>query len=73
MKLLAIGSEFIFDPVKWSRQQMDEDFTKLAKTFNAIRSVVQVPSQDPKYKIAIFASKQVNVKSFIFSLLVYAF
>lgn len=42
---------------------MDEDFSKLSKTFNAIRSVVRVPDRDPKYKIAIFASKQVNVKS----------
>lgn len=73
MKLLAVGSEFIFDPVKWSRQQMHEDFTKLAKTFNAMKSVARVPNQDPKYKIAIFASKQVNGKSFIFSFLVYAF
>ncbi|XP_060674174.1 formyltetrahydrofolate deformylase 1, mitochondrial isoform X1 [Ziziphus jujuba] len=52
------SSEFIFDPLKWSRLQMDEDFSKLSKTFNAIRSVVRVPDRDPKYKIAIFASKQ---------------
>ncbi|KAF3448314.1 hypothetical protein FNV43_RR09027 [Rhamnella rubrinervis] len=51
-------SEFIFDPVKWSRLQMDEDFSKLGKIFNAMRSVVRVPSQDLKYKIAVFASKQ---------------
>lgn len=51
-------SEFIFDPAKWSRVQMDEDFSKLSKMFNALKSVVQVPMLDPKYKIAILASKQ---------------
>ncbi|KAJ7944733.1 putative formyltetrahydrofolate deformylase [Quillaja saponaria] len=51
-------SDFIFDPVKWPRRQMDEDFLKLSKTFNAIRSVVRVPNLDPKYKIAVLASKQ---------------
>ncbi|XP_062145669.1 formyltetrahydrofolate deformylase 1, mitochondrial-like [Alnus glutinosa] len=51
-------SEFIFDPVKWPREQMDEDFIKLSKIFNAMRSVVRVPNQDSKYKIAVLASKQ---------------
>ncbi|KAF5734909.1 formyltetrahydrofolate deformylase 1 mitochondrial isoform X1 [Tripterygium wilfordii] len=51
-------SVFIFDPVKWPREQMDEDFSKLAKMFNAMRSVVRVPDLDPKYKIAVLASKQ---------------
>ncbi|KAF8032801.1 hypothetical protein BT93_D1632 [Corymbia citriodora subsp. variegata] len=51
-------SEFIFDPIKWPRGQMDEDFLKLSKTFNAMRSVVRVPILDSKYKIAVFASKQ---------------
>ncbi|CAM8888788.1 unnamed protein product [Rhodiola kirilowii] len=37
---------------------MDEDFNELAKTFNALRSIVRVPDLDPKYKIAILASKQ---------------
>lgn len=55
------GSEFIFDPVKWPREQMDEDFIKLSKIFNAMRSVVRVPNQDSKYKIAVLASKQVYV------------
>ncbi|XP_074264777.1 formyltetrahydrofolate deformylase 2, mitochondrial-like [Silene latifolia] len=51
-------SEFIFDPSKWSRKQMDEDFLKISTMFGAIRSVVRVPDLDPKYKIAVFASKQ---------------
>ncbi|XP_038688084.1 formyltetrahydrofolate deformylase 1, mitochondrial-like [Tripterygium wilfordii] len=51
-------SVFIFDPVKWPRDQMDEDFFKLAKMFNAMKSVVRVPDLDPKYKIAVLASKQ---------------
>ncbi|CAM8888787.1 unnamed protein product [Rhodiola kirilowii] len=51
-------SEFVFDPLKWPRAQMDEDFNELAKTFNALRSIVRVPDLDPKYKIAILASKQ---------------
>lgn len=38
---------------------MDEDFFKLSKMFNAMRSVVRVPARDPKYKIAVLASKQV--------------
>ncbi|MED6146390.1 Formyltetrahydrofolate deformylase 1, mitochondrial, variant 2 [Stylosanthes scabra] len=37
---------------------MEEDFLKISQTFNAIRSVVRVPSLDPKYKIAVLASKQ---------------
>lgn len=40
---------------------MDEDFSKLSRMFNAMRSVVRMPSIDPKYKIAVFASKQVSV------------
>ncbi|PON97694.1 Formyltetrahydrofolate deformylase [Trema orientale] len=51
-------SEFIFDPAKWPRSQMDEDFLKLSNTFNAMRSVVRVPDLDPKYKIAVLVSKQ---------------
>ncbi|KAG8374711.1 hypothetical protein BUALT_Bualt10G0024400 [Buddleja alternifolia] len=50
--------EFIFDPAKWRRPQMDEDFLKLSKTFNAMKSVVRVPTLDPQYKIAVLASKQ---------------
>lgn len=52
-------SEFVFDPSKWPREQVDEDFSKLGKMFNAIKSVVRVPNLDPKYKIAVLASKQV--------------
>ncbi|XP_022878155.1 formyltetrahydrofolate deformylase 2, mitochondrial-like isoform X2 [Olea europaea var. sylvestris] len=51
-------SEFVFDPAKWTRIQMDEDFLKLSKMFDAMRSVVRVPSLDPKYKIAVLASNQ---------------
>ncbi|XP_057787021.1 formyltetrahydrofolate deformylase 1, mitochondrial-like [Salvia miltiorrhiza] len=51
-------SEFVFDPAKWPRNQMDEDFSKLGKMFNAMKSVVRVPNLDPKYKIAVLASKQ---------------
>lgn len=40
---------------------MDEDFGKIAKTFNALKSVVRVPDIDQKYKIAVFASKQVSL------------
>ena len=32
-----------------------------SKKFSAMRSVVRVPSLDPKYKIAILASKQVYI------------
>ncbi|XP_058191533.1 formyltetrahydrofolate deformylase 1, mitochondrial-like isoform X2 [Rhododendron vialii] len=51
-------SEFVFDPAKWPRVQMEEDFLKLSKMFNAMRSVVRVPALDPKYKISVLASKQ---------------
>ncbi|XP_051114458.1 formyltetrahydrofolate deformylase 1, mitochondrial [Andrographis paniculata] len=51
-------SEFIFNPAKWARTQMDDDFLKLSNMYNAMRSVVRVPSVDPKYNIAIFSSKQ---------------
>ncbi|XP_021901841.1 formyltetrahydrofolate deformylase 1, mitochondrial-like [Carica papaya] len=50
--------EFVFDPVKWPREQMEEDFSKLAKMYNATKSVVRVPCIDPKYKIALLSSKQ---------------
>lgn len=52
-------SQFLFDPSKWPRIEMDEDFRKISKMFNAWKSVVRVPNLDPKYKIAILASKQV--------------
>ncbi|KAJ6394397.1 hypothetical protein OIU77_023582 [Salix suchowensis] len=51
-------SEFIFDPVKWPRLQMDEDFLRISRMFDATRSVVRVPKLDPKFKIAVLASKQ---------------
>lgn len=52
-------SEFVFDPAKWPREQIDEDFLKLSTRFKAVRSVVRVPDLDPKFKIAVLASKQV--------------
>ncbi|KAI3986450.1 hypothetical protein MKX01_037732 [Papaver californicum] len=51
-------SEFVFDPLRWPRPEMDEDFRKLSKLFSAVKSVLRVPDLDPKYKIAVFASKQ---------------
>ena len=39
--------------------QMDEDFLRISKMFDATRSVVRVPKLDPKFKIAVIASKQV--------------
>lgn len=39
---------------------MSEDFLNLSKHFKAMRSVVRVPLLDPRYKIAVLASKQVN-------------
>ncbi|KAL7597126.1 hypothetical protein Lser_V15G28411 [Lactuca serriola] len=37
---------------------MNEDLLDLSKMFNAVKSLVRVPSVDPKYKIALLASKQ---------------
>ncbi|XP_042503746.1 formyltetrahydrofolate deformylase 1, mitochondrial-like [Macadamia integrifolia] len=51
-------SEFVFDPIRWPRAEMEEDFLKLSKMFNAMKSIVRVPKFDPKYKIAVLASKQ---------------
>lgn len=52
-------SEFVFDPAKWSRAQMDDDFLKISTMFRATKSVVRVPDLDPRHKIAVLASKQV--------------
>ncbi|RDX89165.1 Formyltetrahydrofolate deformylase 2, mitochondrial, partial [Mucuna pruriens] len=49
---------FVFDPVTWPRMQMEEDFLRISKTFNAVRSVIRVPALDPKYKMAILASNR---------------
>ncbi|XP_020263540.1 formyltetrahydrofolate deformylase 2, mitochondrial isoform X2 [Asparagus officinalis] len=51
-------SEFAFDPAYWPRNMMDSDFTNLSRFFNAEKSIVRVPDLDPKYKIAVLASKQ---------------
>ena len=61
---ISFCSEFVFDPCKWPREQMDEDFLKIGRIFNAMRSVVRVPDLDPKYKVAVFASKQVSFSIF---------
>ncbi|KAA8532865.1 hypothetical protein F0562_033018 [Nyssa sinensis] len=50
--------EFVFDPAKWPREQMEEDFLKLSTMFNAMKSVVRAPDIEPKYKIPVLASKQ---------------
>lgn len=39
---------------------MGEDFQTIAQKYSAMSSVVRVPSLDPKYKIALLLSKQVN-------------
>lgn len=39
---------------------MEDDFLKLSKTFNAVRSILRVPALDPKYKVAVLASNQVH-------------
>jgi len=39
---------------------MDNDFLALSKFFNAEKSIVRVPDLDPRYKIAVLASKQVG-------------
>ncbi|KAL7605020.1 hypothetical protein Lser_V15G17406 [Lactuca serriola] len=52
------SKEFVFDPIKWQRKQMNKDLLNLSKMFNAVKSLVRVPSVDPKYKIALLASKQ---------------
>jgi len=57
--MFPFDSEFIFDPVKWPRSQVDEDFQTIAQRYGALNSVVRVPSIDPKYKIALLLSKQV--------------
>lgn len=51
-------NEFAYDPSQWPREVMEEDFMKLAKMFNARKSIVRVPEIDPKFKIAVLASRQ---------------
>lgn len=51
-------TDFVFDHVKWPRLRMEEDFLKISKTYNAVRSILKVPALDPKYKIAVLASNQ---------------
>ncbi|KAG0454047.1 hypothetical protein HPP92_025351 [Vanilla planifolia] len=51
-------SEFAFDPIKWPRDVMVNDFMNIGKLFNAKRSVVRVADVDPNFKIALLVSKQ---------------
>ncbi|CAA6673567.1 unnamed protein product [Spirodela intermedia] len=51
-------TEFVFDPANWARETMDTDFFNISKLFNADVSIVRVPDVDPKFKIAVLASKQ---------------
>lgn len=50
----------MFDPVRWPRDVLDSDFLRLSRLFSAEKSIVRVPDVDPKYKIAVLASKQVG-------------
>lgn len=59
--LTIFGSEFVFDPLRWPRDVIDSDFLKLSKIFSAEKSVVRVPDLDPKYKIAVLASRLVRL------------
>ncbi|XP_078448097.1 formyltetrahydrofolate deformylase 2, mitochondrial-like [Wolffia australiana] len=51
-------SEFVFDQAKWPREAMEIEFLKIKELFNADQSIVRVPDLDPKFKIAVLASKQ---------------
>ncbi|XP_038689890.1 glucose-6-phosphate/phosphate translocator 2, chloroplastic-like isoform X2 [Tripterygium wilfordii] len=55
----ALGAAIaILGTFLYSQDQMDEDFLKLSKMFNAMKSAVRAPDLYPKYKIAVLASKQ---------------
>lgn len=54
-----ICSEFTYNPRLWPRDVLRTDFLRLSDCFNAQKSTVRVPDIDPKYKIAVLASKQV--------------
>jgi len=51
-------SEFTYNPRLWPRDELRKDFLNLSHCFSAERSTVRVPDLDPKYKIAVLASKQ---------------
>lgn len=57
-KVFYSRSEFVFDPASWPRDIMDKDFMEISNLFKAEKSIVRVPDLDPKYKIAVLASKQ---------------
>lgn len=49
-------TEFVFDPLQWPRDVMDEDFLRLKHAFKAKQSVVRVVERDPPLKIAVLVS-----------------
>ncbi|KAF7048718.1 hypothetical protein CFC21_057419 [Triticum aestivum] len=51
-------SEFTYNPRLWPRDVLRADFLRLSDCFSAQKSTVRVPDIDPKYKIAVLASKQ---------------
>nr|CAB3447136.1 unnamed protein product [Digitaria exilis] len=53
-------SEFTYNPKLWPRDELHKDFLNLSHYFSAQRSTVRVPDLDPKYKISVLASKQVE-------------
>jgi hypothetical protein len=56
----SVCSEFTYNPRLWPRDALHADFLHLSDCFDAQRSTVRVPDIDPKYKIAVLASKQVR-------------
>jgi len=59
-KMFYSRCEFCYDPLRWPRQVIKDDFLKISKFFNANISSVRVPKLDPMYKIAVLCSKQVK-------------
>ncbi|CAI5465280.1 unnamed protein product [Closterium sp. Yama58-4] len=53
-------SEFSFDPARWPRQQMQEDFAALGAELGAERSNVHVMAQDKRLRMAVLVSQQVR-------------
>ncbi|CAI5522254.1 unnamed protein product, partial [Closterium sp. Naga37s-1] len=51
-------SEFSFDPARWPRQQMQEDFAALGLELGAERSKVHVMAQDKRLRMAVLVSQQ---------------
>ncbi|CAI5505364.1 unnamed protein product [Closterium sp. Naga37s-1] len=51
-------SEFSFDPARWPRQQMQEDFAALGAELGAERSKVHVMASDKRLRMAVLVSQQ---------------